>query len=163
MITRILTVVASGLGFVPPGKDWIPRLQGLRGEFRRSASSTALLVLVSVMCFSAGTIIGITELGPYHGLRSRNPVLLAMALILLTLAAEFFVRRFGIKYVFEAGMLSCVSRAGAVRWAEDLRGIKSLTCTAYRGQRSMTILWSDHRRSIELYDSLWNALNMHDR
>jgi hypothetical protein len=163
MLARILTVVASGLGYVPPSKDWIPKLQALRGEFRRSASSTALLVLISGMCIIGGAVIGITELGSYHALRRPDPVLLAMSLALVTLGTGLTWRLFGVKYRFDGGKLTCVSRSGSVRWAENLGGITSVTCTAYRGQRSMTILWPDHRRSIEIYDSLWNALNTNDR
>src|SRR5208282_2663556 len=103
MIARILTRVASGLGYVPAGKDWIPKLQALRGEFRRSARSTALLVLISTMCLIGSAMIGVAELGPYHGLRSPNPVLLAMSLVLLALAIGLPWRRNGVTYVFEGG------------------------------------------------------------
>jgi hypothetical protein len=163
MIARILTMVASGLGYVPPGKDWISKLQALRGEFRRSARSTALLVLISATGIIGAAVIGVAELGPYHGLRNPNPILLAMSLVLLVLAIGVPWRRYGVTYVFEGGQLTCVSGSGAVRWSESLGGLTGVACTSFQGQRSMTLLWHSHRRSIELYDSLWDVLNTNGR
>jgi hypothetical protein len=164
MIARLLTVVASGLGYVPPRKDWIPKLQTLRGEFRRSPSSNALLIFIAATCIICGTTLGLTELlRPNHPLRSPDPALLAMSLVLLILGISCSWRQFGVRYLFEKGQLTCISASGSVRWTEDLGALTSVTYSQYRGQRSLTFLWREHRRTIELFDSLWIVLNTRDQ
>jgi hypothetical protein len=157
VLRSVVFQAARVFGFVPPGKQWVGRLQSLNGEFHRSAFRSAYLVAVSVLGVFGGVLIGFGELRSVHGLQEPNPVLIALSIILIALGT-FLPLRLGVRYVFNHGALSCISASGRLKWREDLRDLKYVTCSSFRGSTSMTLVWEGRRRRIEVYDSLWRAL-----
>lgn len=106
----------------------------------------------------------LTGLGYRTYLRTGSLQSLSLCVMpVAVIAAAFYaMSRNGIWYKFERGSVSAFSDSGKLQWREDLTGLTEVLCTQGRAVTVMTLRWSDHKRRMELYDSLRKVLAAHD-
>jgi hypothetical protein len=163
-MNRAVLGVVSGLlslfGFMPTPPGWLRRLPHLHGTYRRSTFDRAFTVLMSVMvmciaAFDSGLLI--------HEFRNRHDPatmgILGFAAPVLGTLGVMLYRRSGLHYKFDGGTLLALSGSERTLWAEPLVGLMTILCTSYRGTMSMLLIWPDRKRRVEVFDSLYAALN----
>jgi len=163
-MNRAVLGAFSGLlslfGFMPAPPGWLRRLPHLHGTYRRSTFDRTFTVVmgVMVMCiaaFASGLL--------FHEYRNRHdPVMMGVLGIVTPVLGTLGVmlyRRSGLHYKFDGGTLLALSGSERTLWAEPLVGLMSISCANYRGTMSMLLIWPDRKRRVEVFDSLYTALN----
>ena len=152
--------VARSLGFatMPPG--WFERLKGLRGEYRAPRSRRVLQWVASGLeaCLAA-FFVGLAwrELQVDHD-EVVAAALAIFAAVSLTLSV-LIGRRAGCYFVFSGGTVEMRSASGDTRWRESLLDLERVSYTKFRDNVSLTLVWVDRKRRIEVFDSLRRALD----
>ena len=68
-------------------------------------------------------------------------------------------RRAGCYFVFSGGTVEMRSASGDTRWRESLLDLERVSYTKFRDNVSLTLVWVDRKRRIEVFDSLRRALD----
>jgi hypothetical protein len=145
----------------PPSHLYVRRLQSLNAEFSHGRSEALTLwffVLVSICggAFAVGTAVYLRRTMDFY--RPLWPItVVGVAFVVLGLFV--FVRRVGVIYRFQSGTLTEISGSGKVRWQESLEDLETyLESSSSRGMSTLKLKWRTHSRTIELMDSLSQAL-----
>ena len=154
-----VTGLLSTLGYMPTPAGLLGRLPHLHGTYRRSPSDRIfhLIFSIALMCFSA-FLMGLV----IYELRNRHDLtmiaVLGFAICAFSALAVLLYRRAGMHYQFNGGTLTALSTSGRALWTEPLVGLRSISCTSYRGRTNMLLIWPDRKRRVEVFDSLSTAL-----
>jgi hypothetical protein len=143
-------------------REWSTALKHLSGEFRRDSIGDALIVFMVILLAAAGArVIYATSVGQdrfEHAALNWLILLLGAALLVL---AGLGITRLGIRYRFSQGDISEVSARGRLRWHEPLATLQMVRFpwSGGRGPQMLTLHWSTHRRTIELFPSIVDAVD----
>lgn len=159
-VKRGLITVAAAVGFTPVDRQWMAALVRLEGTFERGVSDLAIYValLIFIAVFTLG--LGGFAIKEYRLLGWTPTATFFTCLCLVFLCLSYMLAsRVGLRYVFALGTINAFNTWGQLMWSEDLRGVTSLACFSGRGMTSMMLRWSDRKRSLELFNSLRDALD----
>jgi hypothetical protein len=138
---------------------WPSALLQVQGEFRRSTPEQVLVcVAVSVLAI-ASLLLAYFVMGTHRqfGWTNADRWRLAQSAV-LAIGAWYLLGQLGLKYVFGQGTVRAYN-TWRLMWSEDLTGVTGVRYIGRRGTPNIQILWSDRKRSLELFDSLRHELD----
>ena len=157
---RFAMGAAQGFGYAVLPSGWFERLKVLRGEYRAPRSRQILLWAVSGMEACVAVFAVAMAWRAIHV--DHNDVAaagLGVSAVGVSLISVLIGRRAGCYFVFSGGTLEMRSASGDTRWRDSLLDLQRVSCTQMRDNVSLTLVWADHKRRIEVFDSLRRALD----
>ena len=144
-------------------RDWTTALKQVHGDFRRDKAGETFVRFMVLMLVAIGIWMLWTTTSRSGALHSPEWTWArrGAAAIFLGLAAMLVRRSPSVCYRFESGEISEIARGGRVRWREPLATLQSVDLrwtVVRRGLPVLILHWPTHRRTIELFPSLANAV-----
>lgn len=139
-------------------RDWTQALKQTHGEFRRDGwSELPSQFLVTILAATGAWVLWATTRGMYPP--NETP----WKWLMPTLGAALFGggvflgwNVLGVRYRFMHGEICEVSSRGHVRWREPLLTLQGVTFpwTINNSPQMLTLHWTTHQRTIELFPSI---------
>ena len=73
--------------------------------------------------------------------------------------AFLFLRRAGLRFVFEKGTLSCRGWGNRLIWQEDITDVIAMRLTNYRSGPNLTLEWTNRSRRTFIWNAFWDLIN----
>jgi hypothetical protein len=156
-VSRFLSILV----YMPTPPGWLNRLSHLRGTYRRSTSESVFVVFIGVMTICAAALSSVLLLQELRNRRDPAMIgILACAIPLMGTLGVVSYRRLRLHYKFDGGTLLALSGSERTLWSEPLAGLMSISCTyPIYGTMSMFLIWHHRKRRVEVFGSLYAALN----
>jgi hypothetical protein len=142
-------------------REWTTAIKQISGEFRRGRSGDFhWQFLVGMVAASGAWMLWAGTMGsvrPSELLWTR--ILALEGAILLGLAVVLGRQVFGVRHRFMRGEVAEIGIGGRVRWREPLITLERVTFPwPARGPQMLTLHWTTHQRTIELFPSIEAAV-----
>lgn len=137
----------------------VEALRRLQGEFRPSGFDLGFKRLMGVVYAVPGaSLAGAAYTGQLAF--AGRPRTLSGALLgtIMTFSGVYMLWTSGRWYRFNVGQIQKLTSAGKVLWEEDLAGLLRVDRRSSRYGTFLTLRWERQKRTIELFDSLSDAL-----
>jgi hypothetical protein len=160
-VKRAVISAASAFGIKPVDRRWAAALSHLEGSFERTGPELAIYVMGIVTVAGVASILGVMAVRQYwqRGWTDGTTFFSIYAVCMLGLL-YLLISRVNLRYVFGGGTLSAYNTWGRLLWSEDLTGLEYVTFFTWRGNTSMTLMWPRRKRSLMLFDSMRDAVNI---
>ena len=156
---RLATGLAGAFGYWPAPPDCVRRLQELRGEFHRSRSEILVrLIFAAITVAGCAFFAGAAYRELFIASSARSTLVPGFLSLLFGSLTFIPLSTLSRRYVFSSGCLSAFGWRNRLLWREDLRELQTVVCTNARGTIWMKFIWPDRKRSVELLDTLADAI-----
>jgi hypothetical protein len=144
-------------------REWTAAIKQISGEFRRDRSGDfSFQFLICMHGVLGAWMLWATTIGPYSPHESPFDWLLpSQGAVLLGLSFLWARKVFGVRYRFMHGEVCEISSGGRIRWREPLVTLERVTFPwpARYGPQMLTLHWTTHQPTIELFPSIDAAVS----